>query len=83
MLVVQCDGANAEALLMRHSEPITLIIFMMMVLGSSSSNLQQRLVHEICKQFMWVRRRFCFILFDLSCVLSVALRHREPLNETF
>ena len=37
VLVVQCDGANAEALLMRHSEPITLTIFMMMVLVSSSS----------------------------------------------
>lgn len=36
LLIVHCDiGANAEMLLMRHSEPITLMIFM--VVGANGA----------------------------------------------
>ena len=40
LLIVHCDiGANAEMLLMRHSEPITLKIFM--VTGANAAYLYQ------------------------------------------
>ncbi len=90
LLIVHCDiGVNAEMLLMRHSEPITLIIFMVAGANGAYISNEYPIMYKLlilsllalCCLHLYVE--CACIIAESASVTPIALRPEPPLLASF